>query len=65
MDMTLIILRSLKSELEERKEKLSNEFKKNKSQNIEGEIVGTLVAINIIDDHIRVASKYEKKTTEA
>ncbi len=61
MDMTLITLRSLKSELEERKEKLSSEFRNTKSQNIEGELVGTLVAINIIEDHIKTISKYEKE----
>ncbi|CEP41605.1 Uncharacterised protein [[Clostridium] sordellii] len=60
MDMTLIALRSIKSELENRKENLSNEFKKQKNQQLEGEIIGTLVAINIVNDHIEVISKHGK-----
>lgn len=60
MDMTLITLRSIKSELESKKEKLSDEFKKRKSQQLEGEIIGTLVAINIVEDHIKIISKYDK-----
>lgn len=60
MDMTLITLRSIKSELESRKENLSIEFQKNKNKKLEGEIIGTLIAINIVDDHIKVISKYDK-----
>lgn len=60
MDMTLITLRSIKKQLEDKKEILSNEFTKCKSKQLEGEIIGTLVAINIVEDHIRVISKHDK-----
>ncbi|GAA0103265.1 hypothetical protein UT300012_39820 [Paraclostridium bifermentans] len=60
MDMTLITLRSIKSQLESKKEILSNEFIKSKNKYLEGEIIGTLVAINIVEDHITIISKHDK-----